>query len=155
MDAFRQWVLCVIIAAAAGTFACIVSPKGSLDKTVRAVVGIFVVASICAPLMQLKKIDSADYELASYNYDSDITDELTEYTLSACRSAVENEVLTLADRFGISIKDIFIDAYVDKDECIIIQDIQVEIYSSCESETESFSAELKNNLGLSVTVNAE
>lgn len=155
MDAFRQWALCIIIAAAAGTFACVISPKGSLDKTVRAVVGIFVVASICAPLSQLKNIESADYKFAVSDYDEDITDSLSEYTLSACKSAVENEILSCAATYGIGVESMTVDAYIDKENCIIIQNIHVETHREDENKISGFSSEIEAKLGLHVTVNAE
>ena len=48
LEVLRQWALSLIIASAAGTFAMVLSPRGSMDKTVRVVVGIFVVRGACA-----------------------------------------------------------------------------------------------------------
>ena len=99
MDAFRQWILCIIFAAAAGTFACAVSPRGSTDKTVRAVVGIFVVSAICAPL------SAFDFEeiilpvfADSYNAETE-NEEIDDYIVSVCKSAVESEVVQSAADF--------------------------------------------------------
>ena len=54
MDAVRQWAICLIAAAAAGTFAAAVIPGGSMEKTVKAVAGIFVVVAVCSPLAELR-----------------------------------------------------------------------------------------------------
>ncbi len=155
MDSFRQWVLCIIIAAAAGTFACAVSPRGSTDKTVRTIVGIFVVASICAPLSQ---IDFEEISVPAFaeSYSLENSDDmLNGYMLPACESAVKSEVLQTAAEYGFDVVSIAFDAYMDENGCIIIRDIQVNIqYRSAESISD-FSRILAEKLGVPVTVNAE
>lgn len=155
MDAFRQWTLCVIFAAAAGTFACAVSPRGSSDKTVRAVVGIFVVCAICAPLSEL------DFEeimlpafAGSYNDKSDDIN-MDEYILSACKSAVESEIMLSATEYGIAVESIFVNAEIDKEKCIIIHNIQINIQNNISEYLSDFSKTVEEKLGVPVTLNAE
>lgn len=155
MDTFRQWMLCIIIAAAAGTFACAVSPKGSTDKTVRTVVGIFVVASICAPLSQIdfEKISVPAFEESYILENGD--DMLNGYMLPACESAVKSAVSQTAAEYGFDIVSIVFDAYTDDNDCIIIQNIQVDIQCQNTEAISDFSRILAEKLGVPVTVNAE
>lgn len=156
MDALRQWALCLIIGAAAGTFVMAISPRGSMDKTVRAVVGIFVVAAICSPLAGLADADFTLDAMADYEYEGqDSGEELQEYMLSVCRDAAEEQILSAAEDSGIRVDEIFINADIDANNCIIIHDITVTIGAEHSGKSAEFSKTLGENLGVTVTVNAE
>lgn len=155
MDAFRQWILCIIFAAAAGTFACAVSPRGSTDKTVRAVVGIFVVSAICAPL------SSFDFEeiilpafADSYNAETE-NEEIDDYIIYACKSAVESEIMQSASDFGIAVESIAADVGIDDDKCIIIHDIQIKIQTNKAGSKSDFLKSIEEKLGVTVTLTAD
>ena len=155
MDALRQWALCLIIGATAGTFVMAISPRGSMDKTVRAVVGIFVVAAICSPLAELLKTDFTADAFADYDYALQSEEDMYGYMLEAYRREVENRILSAADEQGTEISEIFISADIDADNCIIIQDITVTLTPEYLAQTADFSAYLSQLLGMGVTVNAE
>lgn len=156
MDALRQWALCLIIAAAAGTFVMSVSPRGSMDKTVRAVVGIFVVAAICSPLAELIKSDLTVEAMADYEYEADGgAEDLQEYMLDVCREAAENQIVSAAEESGISVEEIFINADIDADNCIIIHGITVAVSAETADKSSDFSAVLEEALGVPVTVITE
>lgn len=155
MDAFRQWTLCIIFAAAAGTFACAVSARGSTDKTLRAVVGIFIVSAICSPLSE---IDIKEITLPAFADSCNIegeSGELDEYILSACKSAVESEIMLSASECGIEVESVLIDAEVDEDECIIIHDIQIKIQNGATDYRSDFSRSVEEKLGVPVTLTAD
>lgn len=156
MDALRQWALCLIIAAAAGTFVISVSPRGSMDKTVRAVVGIFVVAAICSPLADLIKSDFTVEAMADYEYEADDgAEDLQEYMLSVCREAAEEKIISAAEESGVSVEEIFINADIDADNCIIIHGITVTVSAETSDKSAGFSAILEETLGVPVTVTTE
>ena len=155
MDALRQWALCLIIGAAAGTFVMAISPRGSMDKTVRAVVGIFVVAAICAPIATLLKEDIGTEAFADYEFEEHGEDELNGYMLEMFRSETEKIILSTADEFDIAVKDICINAEIDAENCIIIHSITVAVRMEDEPEKSSFSDTFFQKTGVRVTVNAE
>lgn len=154
MDGLRQWALCLIIGGAAGTFAMAVSPRGSMDKTMRAVVGIFIVAVICTPLVQLK---NADEFLPAFNdfdsdFDLDEDESLKEYMVSVCRDAVKKEIESAAGELGIQTVSAEIDMNIDDEYCIIIQEILIRTASDSQAEKDEFSAALQERLGVPVTI---
>ena len=152
MDAFRQWTLCVIIAAAAGTFACALSPRGATDKTVRAVVGIFVVCAICAPLSEL---DFEEITLPAFadSYNAKIEDiNMDEYILSACTSTVESEIMLSATEYGIAVEGILVDAEVDENKCVIIHSVCIKIPSGIADYQADFLKSVEKKLGVPVTI---
>lgn len=152
MDVFRQWVLCVMVAAAAGTFVCAISPKGSTDKTVRTVAGIFVVAAICAPLSELDIEKISVPAFASSYEENNSGKELEEYMLSVCRSAVDGEISAAAQEHGIMVESVFVDAYIDENKCIIIQDVEVNIQSDDNKSVSDFSQDVEKRIGVSVNI---
>lgn len=155
MDGLRQWALCIIIAAASGTLVCAFAPKGSADKTVRSIVGIFVVAVICAPLTQLD-VDKIAFPVLAQPSNAEIDKtEMSEYMISVCKSAVENEIALSAAEFGVRVEYIGVDAYIDDDSCIIIQSVQIKIRSDKQESLSVFSSAVEKKLGMPVMVNAE
>ncbi len=151
MDVLRQWALCLIIAGAAGTFAMALSPKGSMDKTLRAVIGIFIVAVICAPLASLENVDDILPAFAETDYADAFneTEKLNEYILSAYEETVKKEIETVAEEYGISPDKAEVDMYIDDDYCIIIQKIEVQILSG---NSDEFSLALQKRLGAPVII---
>ncbi len=151
MDGLRQWALCLIIGGAAGTFAMALSPKGSMDKTLRAVIGIFIVAVICAPLARLENADEF-LPVFAENDCADVfeeTEKLNEYILSAYEETVKNEIETVAAEYGISPDKAEIEMHIDNDYCIIIQKIEVEISNG---NSDEFSLALQKRLGAPVII---
>lgn len=155
MDALRQWALSLIVAAAAGTFVMVISPRGSMDKTVRAVVGIFVVAAICSPLAGFAKSDFSLNAMADFEYNEhDSAENLQEYAVSVCRNAAEKRIVSAADSMGVKVNEICVDVDINTNGCIIIHDVTVEINKEYSAKKSDFSALLEDKLGVSVTVNA-
>ncbi len=150
MEEFRHWCLCLIVAAAAGTLATVIMPKGSMDKTVRAVIGIFVVSVICAPLAQIKSADVSVQAFADYDSEYQNTEELEEYMISACRTAIENTVLKEAEHLGVQPVSIEAEISVDDDKCIIIHKIRISIPGSSEKINADLSEKLEEKLGVPV-----
>lgn len=156
MDALRQWAICLIIGAAAGTFVMSVSPRGSMDKTVRAVVGIFVVAVICSPLADFKKTDFAFNTMTDYKYDErDSTEKIHEYMLSVCREEMNKQILSAAEEHGLTVNEIFINADIDAENCMIIHDMMVEIGAEHSEKSNEFSEILSQKIGVPVKVATE
>lgn len=152
MDGLRQWALCLIISAAAVAFVTIITPRGSTDKTVRAVAGIFVVSAIFTPLADI----SLDFTAANAAEYADAQNgDLSDSVLDACRSAAEEAILSVADERGVTVEKIFTDAYIDADSCIIIQSVTVAVSTDNAGKTDELEAVFSNLLGVPVEVNAE
>ncbi len=152
MDVLKQWTLCIIVAAAAGTFACAVSPRGSVEKTVRTVAGIFVIVSVCAPLSQLADAEIAEYAFAA-SYDSNGSDTaLKEQMLESCKKAAEESLASVAKKHGVTLVSIGVDAYIDENDCIIIQDIQAEVQTENPGSLGAFPDDAEEILGVPIRI---
>ncbi len=152
MDGLRQWALCLIISAAAVAFVTIITPRGSTDKTVRAVAGIFVVSAIFTPLADMSfdfvAVNAAEYADVQNN-------DLSDSVLDACRNAAENAILSVADEKGVTVEKVCTDAYIDAGNCIIIQSVTVTVSTDNAEKAEELEAVFGNALGVPVEVNAE
>ncbi len=152
MDEFRQWALCLIIAAAAGAFVCAVSPRGTSDKAVRTVAGIFVVAAVCTPLTKLEKNDFDMPVFADSAGVSDCGESLKKQLLDSCKDAVGNRIEEIARKYSLTVCDVEINAYPDEHNSIIIQDIQLEIDSEIPENISHFKSEAEEVLGVPVII---
>lgn len=154
MDAFREWTLCLIVSAAAGSIVCAVAPRGATDKTVRTVVGIFVVVTVCTPLTELAQTDF-DYAFASSYNGSDSGEELNELMLENCRKAIEDELEAIAQKHKIEFTEVRLDAYIDEYNCINIQNIQLGSNGANYNGISSFEDEAEKILGIPVKVSVD
>ena len=126
MDGLKQWAITLIIGGLAGTFAMIVVPNGGATKTLRTVIGIFVVLIVFVPLTNIDFSD--DFMPAFKNYVTETDDEknISEYMISVCSESVKKEIEKTASELGAKIKSAEIEMYINSEYCIIIQEIAVE-----------------------------
>lgn len=151
MDELRQWAISLIIAAVAGTVITVISPRGSADKIMRTVTGIFVVASMAVPLMQTDFYDVSAQNFFEYSdSDDDYLYELEQQLVDACKTALENQIIRAASQTGADVESVESELSVDEDGCIIIHKIVVKITeNSAKYELEKL---LKQETGIQVTV---
>ncbi len=152
MDGLRQWALCLVISAAAVALVTIITPRGSTDKTVRAVAGIFMVSAIFTPVADI----TFDFALSdSQAYAQVGADALADSMVESCRSAAENAILSCAGEHGITVNEICIDADIDANGCIIIHGIAVEIGRDGACSTAELEKIFGNATGVPVEVKTE
>lgn len=158
MGYIRDVAFCLIFAAAAGTLVTVIVPRGSMDKTVRAVVGIFVVAVICSPLTGLDKpkmildafavSDEADVE-------NSYTENTREYMTKALKENITLQIKEIVSGFGADTLSVNAEISVDEDDCINIHRIEVIIKNGNFVDKTELSETVSRNLGVPVDVIAE
>lgn len=150
MDELRQWAMCLIISAMGCALATVISPRGSMDKTVKAVAGIFVVAAICTPLADIKDLEFSfvnEETTQSYDYNAE------EKIIGIYGDAISQRAAELASESGAEIVSVETDVSLDADGCIIIHKITVEVLN-CDSEKELCES-LSESLGVRVNVDVK
>lgn len=152
MDALKQWALCLILASVAGTFAVIISPRGSSDKTIKIVAGIFVVSAICSPLSEIVKLDSLETMLTISDYSGESSKQLREFLIDSFCSELEMKINSVLAEYNVVGAEIYINADIDADNCIIIRDVSVEIDGSLIDEKEEIGKRLKDFTGMDIAV---
>ena len=158
MDILKDWALCLIAAASAGTLATVVVPRGSMDKTVRAVVGIFVVAVICSPLAEFdgqNLFADAFWEYEDVFSDNSYTQEMQGYMIDLMKQTVNYEIKEAAAELDAEIKSVVSDISVDDENCINIHKIDVIINKTDILDKEELSDKISERLGVPVSVTAE
>lgn len=154
MDSLKQWALCLVIGAAAGTLVMVISPRGATNKTVRAVVGIFIVAVIGVPFADMIKSGCATEVFAAYDY-SDGDADMSEFMLESFCESVKKEIQNSARNIGVPLCEVVVEADTDADSCIIIHKITVKIDSEFSDKVSELSDILSKTTGVFVTVIAE
>ena len=97
------------------------------------------------------------FEKEAFAYEEGIESEenLNEYMLSACKSAVNEEIEKAADELNIPDFQSEINAHVDDESCIIIQNITIYIPAEHIDKAVKLSDRASERIGAPVTVNAE
>ena len=158
MDFLKDWALCLIAAAAAGTLVTVIVPRGSMDKTVRAVVGIFVVAVICSPLSDLNLTDEPIDVFAEYDgndINGHYTGDMKERIINIFRETVETQVKETASELGAEVLSVNADISVDDEYCINIHKIDVYINRSQSADMAILSEKIGEKLGVTADVIAQ
>lgn len=158
MDLLKSSALCLIAAAAAGTLATVIVPRGSMDKTVRAVVGVFVVAVICSPIAGLSETDSIE-EAFAHSFEITSDNSYTEDMQKQITGVFEREIISCIEEivYGLNVNVISIkpEISVDENYCINIHKITVTV-SGCDSSLKKdLSEKISEKLGAPAEIIAE
>lgn len=150
MEGLKRWLISLIFSSAAGALITVVSPKGSNDKTLKTVVGIFIISAIFLPLTQM---NTSDFSLPAFENGFEIERENGEdFVIEMMEEELYKTVSETAEEFGCGISGVEINAEYDEDNCIIIQEITV-YYTHREAENISAAAaETEKRLGVPVRV---
>lgn len=140
----------LIVSAAAVTVVIILTPRGSTDKTVRAVASIFVISVIFAPFSKIKN-DFPAFESVE-NYDVEAYCELSDYVLEMCRDAVETALVQKASELNVVVEKIYINANINTDGCIIIHDVSLSAILPDGYDLQEISSAFGETAGVPVTV---
>lgn len=152
MDAIKSWAVSVIISALAGTVVSLLMPKGSMEKTMRAVIGVFMVSAVCLPLAQSDIAEEAEAVFSASDYGENRADSMEEYLVSEYENTVKEAVESAAEESVISDYEVFADISCNDSGCIIIHKITVEIGEEYFASKDAFETLLKEKLGFAVSV---
>ena len=152
MDGFKSWAVSVIISALAGTVISIIMPKGSSEKTMRAVIGVFMVSAVCMPLADFKLSDETVASFSFEEYGENNAESLEKYLVAECEDTVGETIKEAAEKFGITEYEVVTDISKGTDGCIIIHAITVEVNEMNDARIRDFEIYLGEKLGVAVTV---
>ncbi|MBR2869568.1 MAG: stage III sporulation protein AF [Clostridia bacterium] len=152
MNILRQWAVSLIISGMAGAVISLLSPRGTMEKTLRAVIGIFMVSAVCSPLTDILKEDVLLSLPATEHVTVEADNSLNEYMLDSLNNTVEGTVKSAAATLGIADCEIGTDAYIDEYSCIIIRNIHITIPSEFSESADDFAEILEKKLGVTVGV---
>lgn len=151
MYMLKQWLISLVFAAMAGTLISVISPKGSTEKTLKTVVGIFIIAAICSPLTEL---ETADFTLPVFANNNSVQPEegMNDYLKRALEAEVCVSLSGCAERLDIEIDDVIISAETDENGCIIIHNVLIKIQNYEYESAQKAADALSEELGMPVTL---
>lgn len=149
MEVIKQWSLSLIAAAAVSTLILFIAPSGNAEKSVKAVVGIFVVAAVCSPLAG---VFSGEEKLAfafesDYAFDAVAVDEIYKEQIE---KEIKSQIEQAAAEFGLRLTNCEAEISSDESGCIIIHKIVVGIDSGNSVDSDEFIRHIENRLGVTV-----
>ena len=111
METVKQWALTVAVSAVAGAITLMLAPEGTLNKSVRTAVSLFLIAAMLTPFV--KGIDVSDFSFPEAEYEqTDLTDAVSEQM----KAAVKTKITEILDDCGIKPIEINIDISVDEEQ---------------------------------------
>lgn len=152
MDALKSWAVSVIISALAGTVVSLLMPKGSMEKTMRSVIGVFMVAAVCLPLAQINIENEAQAVFSASGFEENNAQEIQAFLASEYESTVKEVICSAAKETGVTDYEVIADISYDENGCIIIHEIAVELGEDNSVSKDAFEALVNERLGFSVTV---
>lgn len=149
MEVIKQWSLTLIAAAAVSTLILFIAPSGNAEKSVKAVVGIFVVAAVCSPLAGVlsgeeKPVFSFE---SDYAVDAVAVDEIYKEQIE---KEIKSQVEQAAAEFGAEIISCEAEVSSDESGCIIIHKIVVDVDWENAADSDEFIRYIENRLGVAV-----
>ncbi len=140
MKSIQQWTSIICIASIICIIIELMLPPGKMEKTMRMVLGIFMVCALISPIKNLKKLN---FNISNITTEAikdkfEFTNKINSQLTNLAEDNVRVLILSILKEKGISPKkvDIFMDT--NEDNCISI--IKSKIYVSKEE------AELVNNI---------
>ncbi len=155
MDEIKQWAFCLIISAASATVLQLLSPRGSAERTLKTVIGVFLISAVCMPFLKAKKTDVGAVTAFNF-YDFELNDiECSDIYVQSAESVIAYQVECAAEECGIESYFIESDIAFDEQGCIIIHKIEVSVDENNPEKSCRFADILKERLGVAVTVTQE
>ena len=146
METVNQWALTVAVAAVVGAIINMLSPKGSLGKSVRTAVSLFMLIAMLSPFVS--EIDFSDFlsfSAAQYN-----GNDISETVKDEMKASVETEIRRILSDCGINSADVSIDITVDKGT-VTVGEIEIEAVGSAES-MKAAEKRIKDEIGADVNI---
>lgn len=146
----KQWLVSLVFACIAGAAVSAVSPKGNSEKTLKTIVGIFIIAAICAPLSELK---NKDFSVAAFSpaFEELNENDMDEYALKSLENEIESRVSEIIQKHRLNVGEIKIKAE-NIDGCIIIHDIIINMQKDGYKSAQYAARIISDELGIPVTL---
>lgn len=146
METVKQWALTVAVAAVVGAIVNMLSPKGSLGKSVRTAVSLFMLIAMLSPFV--REVDFSDFlSLSSAQYSEN---DISETVKEEMKASVEARIHKILSACGINSADVSIDITVDKGT-VTVGRIEIDADGSAES-MKAAEKRIKDEIGTDVNI---
>lgn len=153
MGFIREWATIVSICAFIACFIDMLCPGRKMDKTIKTVLGIFMICAIFVPVYNTFCSLSTDLSsVQNIEIDRSVNENIKEDFISNASVQIENLSAEILKENGISFKkiDVFMD--IDEQMSISIIRISVEIEKNMTSQKDNIKKLLEDNLDIQTDV---
>ncbi|HZJ78838.1 MAG TPA: hypothetical protein VFD52_08580 [Clostridia bacterium] len=155
MDEVKKWALCVTFSTFIGAIIYIFSPKGALDKSMRTVISVFILAALLSPLINGNGVDfqtfSSMYSVQP-NKETDIEQLVNEQIKQGIVNITKAEIEAVLAQNNIDNGQILIITDISEDGSIIIKQVEIILDNNSNINTCELSQKIKKKLGLNIDV---
>lgn len=153
VEALRSWVFGITLCAMAGTVIFVLVPRGSMEKSMRSVLSLFMIYVIASPLLKLKdlRIDTDSFE-KSYSQSAEQYAEVIEKRmLDAADEAICKAILSSVPRLDNGSTQIVVKSALNGENSVYIESIKIYLNGSGIAASQ-VKSELSEKLGLTAEV---
>lgn len=147
METIHSWALGLCSAAVIGSVAAVLSPSGTLEKSVKTVIAVFI---ICAVVLPFFKENFALHSYLSTDFDNSdsVCESIGSEVCSQTEKYFKNAVSEILERNGISCRDMIIQIETE-DDTVNVKSVTV---VSPDKDTDTVKSILKNEAGIDADV---
>lgn len=127
METFKSWAASSVTAAAVAAVLSLLAPSGNIEKTIKIVIALFLLAAFILPFSR----SEVNLFLDSNKGIKEIIDEniaekeMNKHIKDSLKSAVETEIRAYLSGVGIECVNVEAEVYVDDDKNICTQSISI------------------------------
>lgn len=147
MDAIRSWALGLTAAAIIGAVTLMLTPKGSVEKSVEVAVSLFILCALLGPFVS--GIDLGELTDGLAEIPSEVDTSAAYGALEAqTGEAIEEEVTKILTDCGIKNADVNIDVRMDGENNLSVADVNISVDSEYKALTAAAESEIFEKLGI-------
>ena len=159
MSAVKTWIFSLCTASIVGAIIQMMVPKGSMEKVMRVVVGIFFLSCIFVPLFEILPGIKYDFESGSSEEIQIITQNMEDVTVSQtidfANIKITDAIAKTLDRNNINYKKIAVNYNISDVSDIYINEIQITMENQHEGQADKAMELLEKETGIKTFVSVE
>lgn len=149
MSFIKTWVITVVVSSIVGVVVHVVSPAGSIEKSVKTAVSLFILCAFLSPFASSMKIEDFDIgEIAPVPSDNGKANEII---LTKLRLDITDKIEKIFQEHNITDETISMDIRLNNDGEIVIDRVLIVV----NQESSASLTELKNDVYSALGLNIE
>ncbi len=153
METLRLWITGLCIGAITGSLILFLSPSGATAKSIRTIVGVFLICVTVMPILSGKEKIDFSLDIPENEYNQNQTD-IINTAGEQLKSEIEEDIINQLQSVGAEVQRVDTDININGDE-ISVEKITVILKKEDMQKASQIKALIKENLGLITEVEYE
>ncbi len=128
MQYLREWLACLTLCSAACTLVYILVPSGAMEKTMKTVISLFIIAAIATPLTGIVK-GSVNLDYSENDYAYDYSQQVNDVFISTSEQAVKQKILDAVPELDNGVSEVDVRVTIDGENTVDVEYIHIRLNS--------------------------